>query len=77
MKLFTIAMLEQSSSALIKCRASIVFIKMFQKLKDLGRETQLEFSLGNKNTHKIIILGIYIFGSLSLILLKCLKSRFG
>ena len=30
----------------------------------------------NKNTHKIIILGIYIFGSLSLILLKCQKSRF-
>ena len=30
----------------------------------------------NKNTHKIIILGIYIFGANSKILLKCQKSRF-
>ena len=30
----------------------------------------------NKNTHKIIILGRYIFGGNSLILLKCQKSRF-
>ena len=29
----------------------------------------------NKNTHKIIILGIYIFGANSKILLKCQKSR--
>ena len=42
----------------------------------LHKISQFSTIILNKNTHKIIILGIYIFGALSLILLKCQKSRF-